>query len=184
MKPDKITDRNTVHRKIIILSVVLAATLTVIWGHSFMPPEESAKESGYFYELLKPFVEFFIGEGNFTELFVRKAAHFTEFFILGCELVLMLRFIFWDMKKTGNNVIPCNEEKNPDDAASGKKTGRFQIMMEAWVLGTFCALVDETVQIFSGRGSAIPDVWLDSAGCITGVLIIGLLFVLRKKYDR
>lgn len=37
--------------------------------------------------------------------------------------------------------------------------------------GALIALVDETIQLFSGRGSAVPDIWLDSAGVLCGFLL-------------
>ena len=138
------------------LMVLVAVTLSFIWAHSFMGMEESAEESGFFYELLCPFFELFMGEGNVTELFIRKLAHFTEFFALGLELMLLLKLLYM-------------------------KLG-WKMLVNSWVLGTFCALIDETIQIFSGRGSQVQDVWLDSAGCMTGVLVMtGCIILFRKK---
>ncbi len=34
-----------------------------------------------------------------------------------------------------------------------------------------CALTDETIQIFTGRGPQVQDVWLDFAGAVTGILV-------------
>lgn len=196
-------------KRIIILSIVIAATLTVIWGHSFLSPEDSARESGYFFELLRPFVEFFIGAGNFTELFVRKAAHFTEFFILGCELILMMRYLIFDRNREnyGEDGQTGSGEKGQTESGESVQTGferkeqmksgengqvgfrenacrKRILIINAWSLGTFCAFIDETIQIFSGRGASVADIWLDSAGCLSGVLIFGLLFVLSSKKCR
>ena len=143
-------------KTITVLMVLVAVTLSFIWAHSFMGMEESAEESGFFYELLCPFFELFMGEGNVTELFIRKLAHFTEFFALGLELMLLMKLVFMKMG--------------------------WKILFNSWVLGTFCALIDETIQIFSGRGSQIQDVWLDSAGCMAGVLVMtGGILLFRKK---
>ena len=146
-------------KKIIILSLVIAVTLAVIWGHSCMSMEDSSEESGFFFDLLCPFLELFAGKGNVTEHFIRKMAHFTEFMGLGLELMLYFRLLT-DIR------LPLT-------------------MVGAWVTGTMCALIDETIQIFSGRGSMIADVWLDSAGCITGVLIMTAgICIYERKYTK
>lgn len=144
-------------RVVIILSFVIIFTLAFIWIHSCMDMEESSEESGFFFEILCPFLELFVGKGNATELLLRKLAHFTEFFVLGLELILYMRMII--------------------------KASKPILMINAWVFGTLCALIDETVQIFSGRGSMIADVWLDSAGCFCGVGIMMCVIVIveRKK---
>ncbi len=143
-------------KAIIILSIIIVATLAFIWLHSCMGMEDSAEESGFVYDLLRPFFELFMGKGNVTEHFIRKLAHFTEFFGLGLELMLFMRLVFGEIK--------------------------WKLVINAWTLGTFCALIDETIQLFSGRGPQVQDVWLDSAGCLTGVLIMlaGVLFVDKK----
>jgi len=145
-------------KAITILSICIAATLAFIWIHSCMGQEESSEESGFIYDLLCPFFELFMGKGNVTEHFIRKLAHFTEFTGLGLELMLFMRLALID----ANKII------------------RF---INAWVLGTFCALIDETIQIFSGRGPMIQDVWLDSAGCFCGVVVMmcGIMIVDKKK---
>ena len=156
--------KNRNKKVITILSICIAATLAFIWIHSCMGQEESSQESGFIYDLLCPFFELFVGKGNVTEHFVRKLAHFTEFFGLGLELKLLMKLVLLD-------------------------TPYILRMINAWTLGTMCALIDETIQIFSGRGPAIADVWLDSAGCLTGVLLMSLtIFIvnrhIRKKEER
>jgi len=145
-------------KAITILSIIILATLAFIWIHSCMDREDSSMESGFVYDLLCPFFELFMGKGNVTEHFMRKLAHFTEFFGLGLELMLFMRLEFLKVKP----VLPVN----------------------AWVFGTFCALIDETIQLFSGRGPAVQDVWLDSAGCLTGVLIMLAGIMLADKKNK
>ena len=156
--------KNRNKKVITILSICIAATLAFIWIHSCMGQEESSQESGFIYDLLCPFFELFVGKGNVTEHFIRKLAHFTEFFGLGLELKLLMKLVLLD-------------------------TPYILRMINAWTLGTMCALIDETIQIFSGRGPAIADVWLDSAGCLTGVLLMSLIIIIvnrhiRKKEER
>ena len=41
--------------------------------------------------------------------------------------------------------------------------------------------IDETIQIFSGRGSAIRDVWLDFSGAAAAILILAAIRVLFSR---
>ena len=48
--------------------------------------------------------------------------------------------------------------------------------------GALAALCDETIQLFvPGRSGQIADVWLDTAGCLTGALLTLLIFRLCRK---
>lgn len=109
-------------------------------------------------ELLTPVLEIFLGKGNVTEHFVRKLAHFSEFFALGAEL-------FWFFSL------------NTD----GKEQPSFGIILLALSHAVISALADETIQIFSGRGPAIPDVWLDTAGAAFGIVITYLIISAAVK---
>ena len=48
-------------------------------------------------------------------------------------------------------------------------------------VGFAVAFLDETIQIFSGRGPAIADVWLDLSGVVFGTAVGALLHWLRKR---
>ena len=69
-----------------ILTVLLVLMLLFIWGHSMVPAEASAAESGRVGALLTPFLELFVGKGNVTDHLVRKLAHFSEYAALGVLL--------------------------------------------------------------------------------------------------
>ena len=44
------------------------------------------------------------------------------------------------------------------------------------------AAIDETIQIFTGRGSQLQDVWLDFAGFTTGlILVLAVRAIARRK---
>ncbi len=73
-----------------ILFILLILVLLLIWGQSFLPSDLSHRESGRFLDLLTPVLEFFLGKGQVTQLVIRKLAHFTEFFILGSLISLLL----------------------------------------------------------------------------------------------
>ena len=131
------------------LTVLILLTLVLIWGHSLLGREASSEESGFVMELLEPVLEMVVGEGNVTEFLVRKLAHFTEFFVLGLEVLT-----FFAYRKP---LFP-------------------QAFLLALTHGFFAAFLDETIQIFSGRGPMIQDVWLDVCGFAVGAsLMLGIM---------
>lgn len=90
------------------------------------------------------------------ELLVRKIAHFTEYAALGALAGLALAQMRWTRK------------------------GAAGVMLA----GFAAAFLDETVQIFTGRGPAIADVWIDVFGVAFGlgfVLAVNRLFFAAQK---
>jgi VanZ family protein len=140
-------------QRTVLLSAIIL-TLAFIWGNSLLSREQSSGESAWVLQLVTPFLELFAGKGNVTEHLVRKLAHFTEFALLGLEL------LFWFSQKRGK-----------------KK----EALLLAMAHGLFAALTDETIQLFSGRGSQVQDVWLDFAGVTAGALTALLLTLLIRK---
>lgn len=55
---------------------------------------------------------------------------------------------------------------------------------EVVLFGVIVALTDETIQIFSARGSQVQDVWLDFAGFICGVIAMGILLHYHYRKGR
>jgi len=138
-----------------VIIIIIAVTMAVIWGHSVMPPDASSDESGFVMNLMRPVLEVFTGRGNVTEYLVRKLGHFTEYMILGGEL----SFLF--------------------TTVAGERFQRFSglnrlllILVPALIWALITAFLDETIQIFSGRGPMIKDVWIDLAGAAAGIIII------------
>lgn len=76
---------------------------------------------------------------------VRKLAHFCEFMSLGVISVLL-----------------CGETLYK----------RSERVMFCGFVGVFVPLVDETIQIFTGRGPSLVDVWIDVGGFASGCLIV------------
>lgn len=136
---DMTTKRKTV---LITICILLAATLIFIWGHSLKSIPESAAQSLRVLENIEPLLEIFVGEGNVSDHLVRKLAHFIEFGGLGLELMALL-------------II--------------RKRVRLQPIINCLFAGFFVAAMDETIQIFSERGSQLQDVWLDFAGVCAGI---------------
>ena len=103
----------------------------------------------------------FLGEGNANEtvggLSVRKLAHFAEFFALGAAIILLL-------------------------TASVK--GLYKRYSAATFLGLFVPVIDETIQIFSGRGSSLRDVWIDVCGYALGCILVCVTFFFIEKLKK
>ena len=140
----------------IALLIAIILTLAFIWGNSLLNREQSSDESAWVLQLVTPILELFVGKGRVTEHLVRKLAHFAEFALLGFEL------LFW---------------------FSGVREKRKDMLLLAMSHGLFAALTDETIQLFSARGSQVQDVWLDFAGATTGALAALLITVLIRKKE-
>lgn len=86
--------------------------------------------------------------------FVRKSAHFTEYFVLGVLLFYTAKAYF---SKIDYKIIV------------------------APISGLVVACVDETIQLFAtGRSGQITDVLLDFSGICTAVLILYVISKMRK----
>ena len=89
---------------------------------------------------------------NLTNHVLRKIGHFTEFAVSG----LFFTGTFW-------------------------YHGRFRLskpLLAAFLTG----FADETLQLFiPGRSGQITDVWLDFSGAVVGVLLMWIIFCIRKK---
>lgn len=45
-------------------------------------------------------------------------------------------------------------------------------------IGLLIALLDETIQIFTGRGASVKDIWIDFSGVVLGICIVQLVSVI------
>lgn len=132
--------------------------LLFIWGNSILPPSIS--------NMLSDGVTSTVGgeithNGKqeetattwLTSGHIRKMAHVTEFAVLGIITFLMIQ------KKQVREKIPL-----------------------VLLFGLLVALVDETIQLFDGRTSAVKDVWIDFGGYVVGcVLAYGIWHAVRKR---
>lgn len=93
-----------------------------------------------------------------TEYLIRKTAHFCEYAVLGFLYGLQFR--------------------------RGRKTGQW--LYNYGMAGLATAVLDESIQILSGRGPMVSDVLLDFCGFATGfgaVQLFALLIHGRKQVD-
>ena len=128
-----------------ILLVLLVCNLCFIWGNSLVSRAESHNLSVGVLGFLPPFWQALgLSEEEMVHL-LRKAAHFTEFACLG-GLSTGLLTLF--------------------------RKPRVSPVLHLLAGGFLVAAIDETLQIFTGRGSQLQDVWLDFAGFATGLAVV------------
>lgn len=165
------------------LWVLILLTLAFIWGHSMVPEDLSAEESGRLAELLAPLWQALsIGDGLANHI-VRKCAHFFEYMVFGGELCLHLLLALDEKELSLFAARKSKRDRENEYPKMGllQKLFSFPITQSATV-ALFVALTDETIQIFSNRGSQVQDVWLDFCGACVGSLVV--YGVWRKSYQR
>ena len=151
-----------------VLYVTTVITLMFIWGQSCISKSESTVSSDIVVEMIKPIDELEPGYRSpngwtYTELstVVRKLAHVIEYAALSFQLMCIMLL---------------------------KKKGSIKITLNCLFGVVLIALTDETIQLFSERGSEIGDVWIDAAGTVLGIAAahaIGYLIRIKlKKADR
>lgn len=138
-----------------IWTILILIWMVVIFSFSAKPASESSKESLFVGGLIgricvKDFDEWTIEQQEaFAEKInypVRKAAHATEYAVLGALVMLRCRCQFnWSRRR---------------------------MLLVAWGFSTLYAATDEIHQIFvPGRACMITDVMIDSGGALTGALL-------------
>ncbi|MBE6684209.1 MAG: VanZ family protein [Ruminococcaceae bacterium] len=139
------------------LIAIFAFIVCFIWGNSVFSSQISSaisKAVGEFFASI-----FGTGNGATTVggLSVRKMAHFIEFAVLGIAASLLFKLF----------------AKN-----------RFVYALLLALCGLFVALMDETIQIFSQRGSSVRDVWIDILGYSVACLAVEALCLIRVEIKR
>ena len=139
----------------IILILLVLSTVAFAFYQSLLPMEQSTEQSNKVGEIIEEIIPPDTKPGEYVQKNLRKLAHFTEFFFLGLWSSLYV-MIFARKVRNALLVLP---------------------------FGIMIGLLDETVQIFSKRGSSVTDVWIDSLGYATAfvfVLFFSLsVFVIR-----
>ena len=132
------------------LTVLILLNLWLIWGNSLMNGADSGAVSGGILAWLGQFVPGLLTETGHH--FLRKAAHFSEFCLLG--------------------VLSARRQQ-----LAGNPVG---LTFIGW--GMFTACIDETIQTYvPDRGPSLIDVWIDTAGFATGVLLVVIGCAIAKK---
>ena len=131
-------------RKAIYWALIGAMLLTLafIFSNSLRAPDESMEQSsavGGFFAVIFPPDKPF---GGFVQEYIRKIGHFAEYAVLGGEAAIFVMFYL--------------------------QSARIKLILSI-PIGMCVAVVDETLQYFSGRGPAISDLWIDFGGFLTGL---------------
>ncbi|MBR5293402.1 MAG: VanZ family protein [Oscillospiraceae bacterium] len=133
-----------------ILSILILLNLALIWGNSMLTGISSEAVSGGILALLGRFLPVLLTEAGHTLL--RKAAHFSEFALLG--------------------LLYCGRHRLVKGEAPVHLMG----------FGLAVACIDETIQIFTpGRASSLIDVWIDASGFALGLLLIVIFYTISNK---
>ena len=133
-----------------ILSILILLNLALIWGNSMLTGLSSEAVSGGVLAFLGRFLPVLLTEAGHTLL--RKAAHFSEFALLG--------------------LLYCGRHRLVKGEAPVHLMG----------FGLAVACIDETIQIFTpGRASSLIDVWIDASGFALGLLLIVIFYTISNK---
>lgn len=172
--------RKTTGRKLVLCCLLLCVNLAFIWGNSILPRNISSQISSsvlgviekilshpLFEKVSVKLINFFnellgtsIPNQNVGHHLLRKMGHFTEFCWLGLTLTWM--FLILEQKGIHQFTMPL-------------------------VFGMLAACIDETIQLYSdGRASSLVDVWIDTAGVCTGIilLLLGHALLTMSKHKK
>jgi len=143
--------------KTIIIVVLAALFVAFIWSNSLKSQEESGAQStsvsNFLRQILDPAGRIPVYKFHH---FVRKAAHFVEFAILGGLIGCLFQMI-------------------------RSRTGRGSYVLPI-LLVVLVAVLDEYIQTFTGRGNRVSDVLLDCYGGLFGLgMVLLVAFPIKKK---
>ncbi len=181
MKNRSRTTANKTGTRLVIWAVLAVLLLAFIWGNSFLSVRNSTDASVWVMKLVTPLLEKFVGAGNVTDHLVRKIAHFVEFAALGFVLYWVMRLA--GRRRSGAGSVFSSDSRRSNSSASAAPVG-LRALCRALFWGFFAGFLDETIQVFTGRGPQITDVWLDFAGLTCGALLAALIGLLvRERRD-
>ena len=162
---------------LIVSAVALAAMCALIFNMSAQQASDSASLSlGLAQQLLSIFVPGYDQMSAADQLYwrkvldhpLRKAAHFTEYAVLGA---LMLNLVLQAARTWRGE-------------GGGLRVTRATFIV-AWLLASLYAVTDELHQMFvDGRAGMVSDVLLDSCGVLTGAAILALALTLAQRGRR
>ena len=147
----------TKHVVKIIYFLYLLLILSFIFGNSLISREGSANQSGAIVDTINQMLQKINSPFLIKDIVVRKIAHFAEFFILGVSF-----FSYWLIDKKVSTINTF-----------------YSVFASCMV-----AMTDETIQIFSNRGSMLLDVWLDFFSATLAIYTCYLIFILKNRINK
>jgi VanZ family protein len=138
----------------LIITILAYLMVVVIFGNSLLPGDISSSQSGFFSGLIKDILAF-LGlniQDDMISFFVRKLAHFTEFFVLG----VLWTFVFM------------------------RRYERYVLI--TILFGMCIAGIDEFIQYFvPGRAMMFTDFLIDVLGVAVGTLFVQVIYKGKKE---
>lgn len=145
--------------------IITLVVMVFIFVHSAMSGDVSSSESRFFAEILSSITGISFQVAHFI---VRKAAHFTEFAVLG--ICLTVNF----------NDYKSQSEIIKSDTTPVKNVLIRHPRLASWIAGTLYACTDEFHQLFvEGRSCEFRDVCIDSAGVVLGIAIVTIVNTIK-----
>ena len=139
----------------IVLTVLTVAAVAAIFFNSTRSAVESTEQSTPLTEMINSFLASLHIPLLITETMVRKAAHFTEYAVLGTLLTVT---VYLYTQKRGRTFL-C-----------------------ALPIGAAVAVCDELIQLFpEGRSCEVRDMLIDFCGAAFAVLIVVLIISIIEK---
>ncbi|MDE6181776.1 MAG: VanZ family protein [Eubacteriales bacterium] len=127
-----------------------------IFYNSLQNGEESSNTSATVLNFLNNFLETININFKFEGYFIRKLAHFVEFFILGFSIMLTF------------------------EAFTGKT---IKVLGYPLFLCLLIPVIDEYIQLFSeGRASLVSDILLDFSGAFSGIIFVIIWISIKNKF--
>lgn len=140
----------------IILTVLSVIAVGAIFYNSSLDAETSTTQSDPLTAWINQFFASINIHFTVTEKMVRKAAHFSEYAVLGALLSATIYLYVGKRKETFMMALP---------------------------LGCAVAVCDEVIQLFpKGRSSEVTDMLIDSAGILFSALIVQLILYLTERH--
>lgn len=143
-----------------VYAICILCTLMFIFSNSSVDTETSKQQSGRIVELVKDIMGSLLSiEDDQLTHIVRKTAHFVEYCALGFEFALLAFYLSFGCK--------------------------IRDVIYAASVSLLTANIDELIQLYSGRGSMVSDVFLDFGGALAGIFIgYAVSYLVRYIYRR
>ena len=148
-----VTSKGRAKRRIFTAITILFVLF--IFHNSMFPGAQSSSQSQYVMNLLNHMLGVLRSSVTLSEHFVRKVAHFTEYFALGILLLITIRAYRGPVRKSAF-------------------AGMFFLLL--------VPVIDEFIQLFTPqRGSSVLDVLLDFCGGMAGMLLCYIVSHLQRR---
>ena len=155
----------------VILAVLILINMAVIFQFSSASREESGELSEgitrkVVVTLYRDFEDLPAGEQSLimqkAHRYIRKAAHFSEFALLGFLSACLLLYI----------------------SGAFRRIKLWLTLTAPTVFTLLYAISDEVHQIFSDRGPRVTDVLIDFSGAVCGILLVhGIAYLIARKKE-